>query len=140
MASGQIPGKVQPPSQARLGTAASHANHSNSSDGGGKAARFSHPNGIAVGADGSLYVADTENQTIRKITRTGVVSTVAGSPGQTGSLDGTGAQARFYNPTGIAVARDGTLYVADKENHTIRKITTTGVVRVYPNRLKRVVF
>ena len=79
-------------------------------------------------AAGNVYVADASNDTIRKITPAGVVTTLAGSPGQTGSADGTGSAARFYSPRGVAVDAAGNVYVADTFNDTIRKITPAGVV------------
>jgi sugar lactone lactonase YvrE len=91
-------------------------------------AQFSQPRGIAIDARGVLYVADTDNHTIRKITPTGVVTTLAGAPGVKGSADGRGNVARFDSPCGIAVDSEGNLYVADSNNHTIRKITSQGVV------------
>jgi sugar lactone lactonase YvrE len=97
-------------------------------DGIGNAARFYHPSGIAADADGNLYVADSGNHAIRKITPTGVVSTLAGLAGAWGSVDGIGTAARFYYPSGIAVDTVGNLYVADSYNNTIRKITAAGVV------------
>jgi sugar lactone lactonase YvrE len=97
-------------------------------DGTGSAARFSAPQGVAVDAAGTLYVADTNNHTIRTITPEGVVSTLAGSPGSSGSLDGVGSAARFTGPRGVAVDSTGVVYVADTNNHTIRKITAGGVV------------
>ena len=97
-------------------------------DGTGAAARFSSPTGIAVDSAGTVYVADTGNSRIRKITAAGVVTTLAGSPGGSGSTDGTGAAARFYFPMGIAVDSAGTVYVADTGNSTIREITPAGVV------------
>ena len=97
-------------------------------DGTGAAARFGHPYGITN--DGTnLYVADKDNHTIRKVViATAVVTTLAGTAGSGGSVDGTGAAARFLNPLGIAT--DGThLYVADTVNNTIRKIViATGEV------------
>jgi sugar lactone lactonase YvrE len=92
-------------------------------DGTGSAARFNGPTGIAVDAAGNLYVADTINHTIRKITPDRTVTTIAGLAGSPGSTDGTGSAARFNYPTGIAVDAAGNLYVADYANHTIRKIT-----------------
>ena len=64
-------------------------------------------------AAGNVYVADSRNDTIRKITPAGVVTTLAGSPGQSGSSDGTGSAARFDDPCGVAVDAAGNVYVAD---------------------------
>jgi len=97
-------------------------------DGTGAAARFHDPAGLAVDSAGNVYVADTANHTIRKITAAGVVTTLAGTVGVSGSVDGTGAAARFNNPWNVAVDSAGTVYVGDWLNHTIRKITTAGVV------------
>jgi len=99
-----------------------------SADGTGAAARFNKPIGIAIDASGNLYVNDNGNKTVRKITSAGIVTTLAGSPGNEGSVDGTGAAARFRYPTGTAVDASGNLYVADTVNSTIRKITPAGVV------------
>ncbi len=109
-------------------TFAGSAGENGSVDGTGAAARFNLPNGVAVDNAGSVYVADTYNQTIRKITPEGVVSTLAGSPGQSGSDDGAGSAARFAHPEHVAVDSVGNVYVADNENSTIRKITPAGVV------------
>ena len=84
-----------------------------SSDGSGSAARFDWPVGVAVDGAGNVYVADEFGQEIRKVTPAGVVSTLAGSAGQTGSSDGTGSAARFDYPTGVAVDGAGNVYVAD---------------------------
>jgi hypothetical protein len=99
-----------------------------STDGTGSAARFDGPTGVAVDSSGNVYTADYFNHTIRKVTPTGVVTTLAGSAGNTGSTDGTGSTARFYNPSGVAVDSSGNVYVADQRNHTIRKVTPGGVV------------
>ena len=96
-------------------------------DGTGAAASFVSPNGIAVDAAGTLYVADRDNHRIRKITSGGVVTTLAGS-GSPGSANATGAAASFSFPTGVAVDGAGTVYVADSGNHQIRRITANGVV------------
>ena len=101
---------------------------SGSSDGEGIAARFRRPRGLATGNDGSIYVADTDNSTIRKISPTGTVTTLAGLAESTGSTDGTGSAARFNEPAGVAVDGNGFLYVADTENSTIRKISPAGAV------------
>jgi sugar lactone lactonase YvrE len=99
-----------------------------SADGSGTAARFYYPTGIACDAAGNLCVADTLNSTIRKITPAGKVTNLAGNAGSPGSADGSGAAARFNWPLGIACDAAGNLYVADTENHTIRKITPAGEV------------
>ena len=96
-------------------------------NGTGDAARFGHPFGVAVDSSGNVYVADSYNNLIRKITPAGVVSTLAGSGG-TGSANGTGTAASFFSPTGIAVDSSGNVYVAELANHLIRKITPAGVV------------
>ena len=106
------------------GTAGSYG----SSDGTGAAARFQYPFGIAVDSSGNVYVTDSSNHTIRKITPAGVVTTLAGTAGSQGSNDGTGAAARFYLPKDVAVDASGNVVVADTYNHTIRKITSAGVV------------
>ena len=99
-----------------------------SGDGNGAAASFNLPIGVAVDAKGNVYVADSANSTIRLITKTGVVSTLAGTAGSTGSTDGIGASARFDRPAGVAVDSTGNVFVVDQGNNTIRKITPTGVV------------
>jgi len=91
-------------------------------DGVGSNARFDQPTGIAVDQFGNLYVADTYNQTIRKTTAAGVVSTIAGFAGSAGSADGAGSAARFYFPHGMAVDNQGNVYVSDAGNHTIRRL------------------
>jgi DNA-binding beta-propeller fold protein YncE len=94
-----------------------------SADGNSTDARFRSPYGIAVDSSGSLYVADTANNTIRKITTPNTspaVTTIAGSAGSAGISDGIGSAARFQSPWGIAVTSAGTLYIADSNNQTIR--------------------
>lgn len=101
---------------------------SGSADGTVSQARFSEPIGLAIQPDGTLFVSDAENNNIRKISPAGVVTTVAGLAGSSGSEDGTGQAARFNYPEGVAVDGSGTLYVADSGNCTIRKITPGGEV------------
>ena len=90
-----------------------------SSDGPGANASFNQPQGLTHDAAGNLYIADTGNHTIRRITADGTVSTLAGSA------------ARFKSPWGIALGPDGDLYVNDSGNHIVRRVTTAGVVTTY---------
>lgn len=94
----------------------------------GAAALFSSPSGITVDGAGNLYVADSINHLIRKITPEGNVTTVAGIQGVSGSLDGTGVNASFYRPWGITRDTNGNLYVTDQYNNMIRMISPAGVV------------
>ena len=109
-------------------TFAGSAGQSGTIDGIGTAARFNLPSGITIDAAGNSYVADTTNNTIRKITAAGVVSTFAGLAGVSGSTNGTGAAALFNRPTGLAIDSGANLYVADTGNSTIRKISPAGAV------------
>lgn len=93
-----------------------------SSDGRGTAASFYYPNGIAVDKNGIIYIADSINNKIRRITTDGIVTTFAGS-GTTGFANGTASTAWFYRPEGVAVDKNGNVYVADTGNSIIRKIT-----------------
>ena len=108
-------------------TLAGSAGLSGIADGTGGTARFTYPEGVAVHANGNIYVTDRGNQTLRQVTPAGVVTTLAGSPGLSGTLDGTGSAARFYNPRRVAVDGAGDLWVSDG-SQTLRKVTTTGVV------------
>ncbi len=109
-------------------TLAGNANIAGSNDGMGTAAHFNYPNGIAVDAAENVYVADSGNHTIRKITSNGVVTTLAGYAGKAGFKDGTGTNAFFDSPQGVAVDALTNVYVADYINNTIRKISPAGVV------------
>ena len=109
-------------------TLAGSAMQYGSVDGIGSAARFRFPFGVAVDSAANVYVADSSNHTIRKITPGGTVTTLAGSAGQRGSADGTGSAARFDFPEEIAVDSAFNVYVGDGQSSTIRKITQPAVV------------
>ena len=99
-----------------------------SAEGSGTAASFNEPTGLASDSSGNVYVADSGNNTIRKITPLGVVSTLAGTAGSYGSADATGPVASFKSPSSVATDAAGNVYVADTNNGTIRKITPLGAV------------
>lgn len=109
-----------------ISTVAGRAFDSGATDGDASIARLDTPIGLALAADGDLFVADAGNHTIRRIGKDGTVSTVAGEPGDKGADDGDGAAARFFFPTGIAFDRDGNLLVSDTGNSTIRRVTPSG--------------
>jgi uncharacterized delta-60 repeat protein len=117
--------KITP--QGVVTTLAGSAGNPGSVDGTGSDARFNYPRGIAVAPSGEIYVSDTGNNTIRKLTQDGIVTTLAGVAGPVGTNDGTGNAARFWQPSSIAVAPSGNLYVGDG-NRTIRKVTSDAVV------------
>jgi streptogramin lyase len=97
-------------------------------DGAAGSARFGRPTGVASDAQGNVYVADTLNHTIRRITPAGVASTLAGMPGEIGQVNGNGSNARFAFPASVAVDPSGNVYVAEPSPSTIRKITPSGDV------------
>jgi sugar lactone lactonase YvrE len=99
-------------------------------NGTGVAAQFNYPRGIVIDSSGNLYIADTSNHRIRKITSTGVVTTIAGS-GIAGLINSSGTSARFNNPRGVTIDNFGNIYVADSSNHCIRKITPSGSVTTF---------
>jgi serine/threonine protein kinase/sugar lactone lactonase YvrE len=110
-------------------TLAGQAGMTGSEDGSGGQARFNAPHGVATDHAGNVYVSDSANNTVRKITPDGTVSTVAGLPGHPDNTDGNGKDARFWNPQGLAADAQGNLYVADMGNNTVRNITPTkGVI------------
>ena len=101
-------------------------------NGTGSAARFKDPRGIAIDSDGNLFVADYGNNQIRKITSAAVVSLFAGSAaGTAGTTNATGSSARFDSPSGLKVDSDGNVWVADRQNNQIRKITSAAVVSLF---------
>lgn len=103
-------------------------------DGTGSGARFNAPEGLAIDDAGNLYVAERLYSVIRKVTPAGTVTTIAGFPGESGSVDGTGSAARFNRPRGVAVDGSGNVYVADSGNDCIRKVTPAGVVTTIAGR------
>jgi len=109
-------------------TLAGTAGVTGTADGTNSTAQFHTPFGVAVDTNGNVYVADTNNHAIRKVTPDGIVTTLAGSPGTSGSADGTNSTARFNSPHRLTLGNDGNLYVADFANQTIRKVTLGGVV------------
>ncbi|WP_370293758.1 hypothetical protein [Deinococcus sp. KSM4-11] len=109
-----------------VSTLAGVAGQSGNTDGVGGAARFSSPVGLAMDRQENLYV--TDYSTVRKVTPTGEVSTVAGTTDKTGFQDGKGAAALFGRLGGIAVDENGTIYLADTGNHCIRLIIADGTV------------
>jgi hypothetical protein len=105
---------------------------SNETDGFGTAAVFYSPVGITIDSSGNLYVADSEGDTIRKVTTPAAeVSTLAGVAGQFGDIDGTGSAARLNEPVGVAVDASGNVFVAERSGRVIRKITPAGVVSTF---------
>lgn len=100
---------------------------SGSNNGTATAAKFKFPNAITMDTKNNLYVCDTDNNLIRKVSSAAVVTTLAGTS-TAGTRDGAGATAQFDSPRGIAVDKSGNVYVADANNHTIRKITPQGNV------------
>uniref|UniRef100_UPI00404927F7 immunoglobulin domain-containing protein n=2 Tax=Cephaloticoccus sp. TaxID=1985742 RepID=UPI00404927F7 len=107
-----------------------NTNLTGSNDGSIAEAKYNNPTGLTFDAAGNLYIADTANNTIRKITPGGQVTTLAGVPssGSGGAIDGESTNARFFGPTGIAVTPTGTVFVTDKSNDLIRRITPEGKV------------
>src|SRR5450755_3771011 len=99
-------------------------------NGNGTAASFSNMMGIATDDRGNVYVADSHNNLIRKISADGLVTTLAGN-GLAGSADGRGDTASFFNPAAVAVDKNGNVYVADTHNNLIRKINPDGFVTTF---------
>lgn len=99
-------------------------------DGRGAAARFNKPIGLALDTEGNLIVVEAENHALRKVTRDGTVTTIAGG-GSAGYYDGNGREALFSKPSAVAVDANGYMYVADMNNHVIRLVTPQGAVSTY---------
>jgi streptogramin lyase len=111
-----------------VSTAAGVAGSKGHVDGKGAAAKFNSPVGVSCTADGSMWVADRDNHCIRRIAADGKVSTVAGVAGSAGHVDGKGAVAKFNKPFSVSCAADGSVWLADRGNHCIRRIAADGMV------------
>lgn len=113
----------------QVSTVAGNPVQTGSADGIGGMAAFNAPFSVAVGDGGNLYVADTFNNTIRKVTQAGLVTTLVGTPvlpRSSGSVDGLGQEARFYLPGAMTVDAAGNVLVSDAGNHIVRKISPSG--------------
>ncbi|WP_285577361.1 immunoglobulin domain-containing protein [Geothrix limicola] len=115
-------------------TVAGTAGAPGSADGLGAAARFYAPSGLAVNATGQVYIADSLNHTVRLMATDGTVSTYAGLAGLPGQTDGARASAQFNQPNGLALAADGTLYIADFGNSVIRAISPGGTTSLFSGK------
>jgi sugar lactone lactonase YvrE len=100
-------------------------------DGNGTSARLNQPTGVAYDANGNLFIVDSANHVIRKMDTSGNVTLFAGTPGVSGSADGTGSAAQFYQPFGLVFDTHGNLFVTDSLNSTIREISPVGVVTTF---------
>jgi hypothetical protein len=114
------------PQPRHVETLAGLAGEAGSADGPAATARFNNPRGVASAPDGSVYVADTGNHTIRRIASDGTVTTVAGQAGVAGFRDGIAKDALLSSPSGIDINEYGEVFIADTGNFIIRKLTTDG--------------
>jgi hypothetical protein len=121
----------KPPAQAAITIVAGSATESGYTNATGEAARFNGPASIAVDAAGNLFVTDAGNDTVRKITPAGVVTTLAGAPNSDQYIDGPGDRARFVAPLALAIDSSGTLFVTDYMR--IRSVSSSGQVATVMN-------
>ncbi len=119
-----------------VSTFAGIAGDPGATDGTAATARFDTPSSLALASDGTLFISDTGNHTVRRLDLSGRVTTFAGSAGSAGATDGTATTARFNSPLGLAIAVDGSLFVADSGNHAIRRIDSKGTVTTFAGNLE----
>jgi sugar lactone lactonase YvrE len=119
-----------PPPPPNISTVAGSATDGFSGDGGpATAARLENPRAVAVDAGGNMFIADTDNSRVRKVTASGVISTVAGTGAFGFGGDGGPATAAQLNqPYGVAVGNDGSVFIADRFNHRVRKVDPSGTI------------
>jgi len=132
---GDIIRKISPGGS--VGTLAGSSGNAGWKDATGDNAHFRNPWAVAADRSGYVYVADKDNHVIRKIAPSGLVTTMAGKPGEAGSADGDGSSARFHDPQGITVDSAGNVYVADTGNQAIRRITPSGQVTTIISNVTR---
>ena len=106
-------------------------------DGDARSAKFCKPAELAIDQKNNLFVADSFNHVIRRITRAGKVSTITGVAGSSGAADGVNRQARFFNPYGLAFSPDGSLFVADAYNELIRVVLVPFSVEIQISSLNQ---
>lgn len=128
---GSVAGATFYSGDAVVSTVAGSPGQVGTADGSGTTARFNRPSGLWMDRSGVLFVADGANHTIRTMSSKGVVRTLAGTPGVYGYADGPAGQALFTFPHGVAVDGGGNAYVCDGFNHTVRKISASGVVSTF---------
>jgi DNA-binding beta-propeller fold protein YncE len=119
----------------RLTTLAGFAGDPGPTNGPAAIARFNAPLGIVVHPNSDIYVADSGNHVVRRISTSGEVTTLAGVAEEWGAVDGPAGQARFNGPVGLAIAPDGALVVADALNHALRRVSLAGTVTTLAGRL-----
>jgi hypothetical protein len=105
-----------------VSTLAGRIGESGHTDGMGSLARFMSPGGLAIDNEDNLYISDSLAHTIRRISSSGFVTTIAGSAGMSGDQDGSGPEARFNHPAGLTVDDHGNLFIADTFNHALRMV------------------
>lgn len=125
-----LPPTLPVQAEGTISTIAGNGTRGYSGDGGmATTAQMNQPSGIAVGSDGVLYIADSKSHCIRKIDNQGIITTIAGNGNQGYYGDrGAATAAKLNQPRGITLDNDGNLYIADSQNHVIRKIDNQGII------------